>query len=485
MSDLWVRGGTIVTATGVFPGDVLVRDGRIAAVIHRGESQDAGGWMPQDPGARQPMRILDATGLCILPGLVDVHVHFRDPGLTHKEDFLTGTAAAACGGVTTVLDMPNTLPPVATRAIFEDKLRRLAGRAYVDYGLYGVVDENNFADLPELAKAGAIAFKLFLGPTTGDIRAPGWGRLMDVFKLVAELGLPLVVHAEDRDVIEYHEHKAGKDLDYEGFLATRPPFGELMATQAACLLAGVTGARVHIAHVSLGDAVDLIREAKERGAPVTAETCPPYLGMTAEDCERLGPVSKILPPIRHRMDQERLWEGLHDGTLEVISTDHAPHLVEEKEGRSWLGAPGGMIGVETLLPSLLTAVAEGRLTLPQVVEWTSTRPAEIFGLAGRKGDIRPGCDGDLVLVDLDAQWTLRAEDLHSKSQNSPLVGARLRGRVVHTVVRGRVVVENGRLTGDPVGAWLPGPGLAAGGAAPGASGVESNPVSRAGGGNRG
>ncbi|HEY8416459.1 MAG TPA: allantoinase AllB [Limnochordales bacterium] len=481
MSDLWVRGGTIVTAAGVFPGDVLVRGGRIAAVIHRDEAQGPLGWGLQGPAAQRPVRILDATGLHILPGLVDVHVHFRDPGLTHKEDFLSGTAAAACGGVTTVLDMPNTLPPVATRALFEEKRTRLAGRAYVDYGLYGVVDESNFADLPELAKAGAIAFKLFLGPTTGDIRAPGWGRLMDVFKLVAELGLPLVVHAEDRDVIEYHEQRAGQHLDYLGFLATRPPFGELAATQTTCLLAAVTGARVHIAHVSLADAVDLIREAKERGAPVTAETCPPYLFMTAEDCERLGPVSKVLPPIRHRVDQERLWEGLHDGTLEVIATDHAPHLVEEKLGKSWLTAPGGMIGVETMLPSLLTAVGEGRLTLPQVVEWTSTRPAEIFGLAGRKGDIRPGCDGDLVLVDLDAEWTLRPDDLHSKSKNSPLLGARLRGKVVHTVVRGHVVVENGQLTGSPVGAWLAGSGFATGDAPT----AKSDPVSGAGGGNRG
>ncbi|MFS8534103.1 MAG: allantoinase AllB [Limnochordales bacterium] len=457
MTDLLVRGGMIVTAGGVFPGDILVRGGRIAAVVQRAE--EFPNWEPWVAGGAgegmEHVRVLDATGLHVLPGLVDVHVHLRDPGLTHKEDFLSGTAAAAFGGVTTVLEMPNTLPPVATAALFAQKRERLAGRSYVDYGLYGVIDEANFPHLRELAEAGAIAFKLFLGPTTGDIRAPGWGRLQDVFALVAELGLPLVVHAEDRDVIEYAQAQVGEARDYRAFLATRPPFGELAATQTTCLLAQVSGARVHIAHVSLGDAVDLIREAKERGAPVTAETCPPYLFMTAEDCERLGPASKILPPIRERKDQERLWEGLHDGTLDLIATDHAPHLTEEKASKSWSAAPGGMIGLETMLPQLLTAVGEGRLTLPQLVEWTSTRPATIFGLAGRKGDIRPGLDADFVLVDLDAEWTLQPEHLHSKSKNSPLLGARLRGKVVHTIVRGHVVVENGKL-GEPIGQWLPG-----------------------------
>ncbi|MBO8140883.1 MAG: dihydroorotase family protein [Firmicutes bacterium] len=469
MTDLWVRGGTVVTARRTFPGDVLVRDGRIAAVVER-----TSGGAPFSPSG--DVRVLDASGLYVLPGLVDVHVHFREPGLTHKEDFSTGTAAAACGGVTTVLEMPNTDPPVSRPAILDAKAARLAGRAYVDYGLYAVIDESNYAELPGLAAAGAIAFKLFLGPTTGDIRAPGWGRLMEVFETVARLGLPLVVHAEDRDVIEYWQARvaqeaAGGDaqdvpgqasagpagaagVDYRRFLATRPRFGEVAATQTVCLLAGFSGARVHIAHVSIAQSVDIIREAKDRGAPVTAETCPPYLLMTAEDCERLGPVAKILPPIRDAADRDRLWQGLAENTLDIIATDHAPHLSEEKEGKPWLTAPGGMIGVETLLPALLTEASRGRLSLNQLVRWTSTRPAEIFGLAPRKGDIRPGADGDLVLVDPGARWTVRAEDLHSKSKASPLLGTELVGRVVHTVLRGQVVVEDGRLVSGPLGERL-------------------------------
>jgi len=463
VSDLWVRGGTIVTARETFPGDVLVRDGRIAAVVHRDGAPADFQWGPESigesapGGARRPVRVLDATGLYVLPGLVDVHVHFRDPGMTHKEDFASGTAAAALGGVTTVLDMPNTVPPVASAAVLADKAERAAGRAFVDYGLYAVITEDNLAELPAMAAAGAIGFKLFLGPTTGDIRAPGWGRLMEAFDVVAGTRLPLVVHAEDRDVIEYWQRRrAAEASDYFGFLNTRPRFGELSATLSACLLAGMTGTRVHIAHVSLAEAVDLIREAKEWGAPVTAETCPPYLFLTADDCQRLGVLSKILPPVRERRDLERLWEGLHDGTLDVIATDHAPHLDEEKRGKSWLDAPAGMIGVETMLPALLTEVRRGGLTLQQLVEWTSRRPAEIFGLGGKKGDIRPGCDGDLVLVDLDTQWTLRPDDLHSKSRNSPFIGTTFAGKVVHTTVRGRVVVENGELASHPTGVWLRG-----------------------------
>ncbi|HLT58998.1 MAG TPA: allantoinase AllB [Limnochordales bacterium] len=500
MADLLVRGGTIVTADRIFHGDVLVRDGRIWAVIERvADHQDAGagddgsggdgaaegglsgrgepgprgdrfderrassGSAEPRPGADGLRRqldgadVIDATGLYVLPGLVDVHVHFREPGLTHKEDFLSGTAAAACGGVTTVLDMPNTKPPVATAAALLAKAQQVAGRAYVDYGLYGAVTEDNLAELPAMAEAGAVAFKLFLGPTTGDIRAPGWGRLMEVFAAVRETGLPLAVHAEDRDVIEYWQaRRAAEATDYRGFLETRPPFGELAATQNVALLAQRAGTPVHIAHVTLAEAVDLIREAKERGAPITAETCPPYLLLTADDCQRLGPVSKVLPPIRERLDQEMLWQGLHEGVLDCIATDHAPHLDEEKQGKAWLQAPGGMIGVETLLPSLLTQVRRGRLTLQQLVAWTSRRPAEIFGLGRRKGDIRPGFDADLAIVDLDAAWTVRAEDLHSKGKNSPFIGASLQGKVVHTIVRGHVVVRNGQLTGPPRGGWLQG-----------------------------
>lgn len=494
MGNVLIRGGTIVTAERSFVGDVLIRDGRIEAIAekHRaregdgvaavGHSPDGDfGVLAVDPG----VRVLDATGKLVLPGLIDVHVHFRQPGLTDKEDFASGTLAAACGGVTTVLDMPNTLPPVGTAAIWREKADSVLGRAYVDYGIYGLIDEHNLDQLEPLAEAGVAAFKLFLGPTTGDLRAPDRGRLMEVFETVRQLGLPLVVHAEDRDVIEYWTERVERDrwgvdpaerdraatnraerdraaetppgscsFTYTDFLATRPAFGEVAAIQTVCLLARMTDTPIHIAHVTLHEAVRVIAEAKAAGTPVTAETCPPYLTMTEADCERLGPVSKILPPIRGDEDRDALWAGLHDGTIDLIATDHAPHEDAVKAGHNWLTAAGGMIGVETMLPVLLNEVHNGRLALTDLVRWTSTRPAEVFGLAERKGDLRAGLDGDVVVVDPQREFVVEADRLHSKSANSALLGETLRGAVVHTVLRGRVVVEDGRPVGEREGRRL-------------------------------
>lgn len=474
MGDLLVKGGTVVTAERTFRGDIVIRNGRIVEMIEpsghagadvaraaEGVAESVAG--DADPVGNADMPVLDATSKYVLPGLIDVHVHLRDPGLTHKEDFITGTLAAACGGVTTVLDMPNTIPPVATADIWRAKAAVVAGRAHVDYGIYGLIDEHNLDELTSMAEAGAIGFKLFLGPTTGDLRAPGWGRLIEVFEWVRDIGLPLVIHAEDRDVIEYWQAKveAGwrpdgsgatdSAFDYAAFLATRPRFGEVAAIQTVCLLARMTNTPIHIAHVTLAEAVDVIRQAKAAGAPVTAETCPPYLTMTEADCERLGPVSKILPPIRSAADRDALWAGLHDGAIDLIATDHAPHEGAAKDGHGWLTAAGGMTGVETMLTVLLNEVHRGRLTLSELVRWTSVRPAHVFGMADCKGDLRPGLDADLVVVDPEADCVVDAESLHSKSDNSPLIGQTLRGAVVHTVLRGRVVVENGQPVGRPKG----------------------------------
>lgn len=454
-----VRGGTIVTAERTFVADIIVRNGRIAALV---ENSGPVAWDDGDCFALASAgTVIDATGQYVLPGLIDVHVHFRDPGATDKEDFATGTKAAAAGGVTTVLDMPNTLLPVSSAAVLEEKATLVAGRAYVDYGLYGVINECNLHELAGLAEAGAAAFKLFLGPTTGDIRAPGWGRLVEVFETVRDIGLPLVVHAEDRDVIEYWEQRLVRRRDtsldaheYSTFLATRPRFGEAAATQTTCLLAAMTNTPVHIAHVSIAEAVGVIRQAKADGAPITAETCPTYLTMTAADCQRLGTMSKILPPIREQSDQDELWRALHDGTIDIIATDHAPHEPTAKHGLSWVEAAGGMIGVQTMLPLLLAEVDRGRLSLHDIVRWTSRKPAELFGLAHRKGDVRIGLDADLVIVDLHRETTVTEDRLQSRSKNSPLLGTTLRGAVVHTIVRGHVVVRDGHVAGRPIGRRL-------------------------------
>lgn len=446
---LWVRGGTLVGEHGTWRGDVLILDGKIAAV------GDPAAW------ARLPhlddVPVLDASGRHVLPGVIDVHVHFRDPGLTHKEDFLTGSAAAACGGVTTVLDMPNTIPPVSTAAALEHKRRAIEGRSYVDYGLYGAITDENAAELEAMAAAGAIAWKLFLGPTTGDIRAPELGALLEIFQAIAPLGLPVVVHAEDRSVIERAEARLrpSGSRDYEDLLASRPRMGELVAVDTAARLAEATGVRVHLAHLALREAVDVVAHHKERGVPVTAETCPPYLFLSREDAPRFGPEFKILPPVRDREDGEALWRGLQDGTVDVVATDHAPHLPEEKEGAAdiW-SVPGGSRGVETLLPLMLDAVAAGRLSLPRLVAVLCANPARIFGLYPAKGTLRPGADGDLVVVDLERETAIDEARLHSKGKRSLFHGRRIRGAIEATVLRGRPVAVEGELVGEPGGRLL-------------------------------
>lgn len=453
--DLWIRGGIIVTEYGEFPADIKIADGKIAAVVRPGEKWEHG---ERDSG---DALTVDASGCHVLPGVIDVHVHFRDPGLTHKEDFLTGSAAAACGGVTTVLDMPNTVPPVATADIFAEKKAALEGRSYVDYGLYAVITEGNADELPAMAEAGACAWKLFMGPTTGDIRAPELGELLHIFEhVVRPLGLPVVVHAEDRSVIEEAQRRvrdSGRS-DYSALLASRPRMGEIIATETAARLAETTGVPVHIAHVTLAEAVDVIARHKARGVPITAETCPHYLWLSDEDVEALLPEAKILPLIRGSADRAALWEGITAGTIDVVATDHAPHRPEEKEGASDLWAvPAGSPGVETLLPLMLDAVHEGRLTLPRLVQLLCANPARIFGLHPAKGSLRPGSDGDVVIIDLREKTTIDQSRLHSKVKRSLFHGKTVQGKIRATIVRGQIVAENGELVGQPegrlVGGW--------------------------------
>lgn len=439
MREFILYGGMIVSDSEVVAADLWVADGKVA------------GWLAPGAGeklaaARPGVRLISANGLYILPGLIDVHVHLREPGLEHKEDFVSGTEAAALGGVTTVLDMPNTIPPVTGPKELQDKMAKAEGRLTVDVGFYGVVGRDNLDAIEDLAAAGAVAFKMFLGPTTGEIRPPEHGALFAAFEEVARTGLPLVVHAEDREVIEYWQNRlAGLGDTYGHFLQSRPAYGEAAATELAIRLAEATGARVHIAHVATAEGVDVLRAAKERCEYVTCETCPHYLTLTEADWPRLGNKLKILPPVRSTKDQKWLWEAVQDGVIDVIATDHAPHLDAERTGKSLWDAPAGAAGLETMLPLLLDSVNRGRLTLPDVVRLTSERPAEIFGLAPRKGSLRPGADADLVLVDLMQRRVLRGEALRTRAKSTPFEGMEVQGVPVATYLRGELVASQGDL----------------------------------------
>lgn len=455
IADLVVRGGTLVTPDGERRGAVVVAGGRIAAVV----GEDA------VPEARET---IDATGLHVLPGLIDTHVHLRDPGKIEREDWLTGTRAAAAGGVTTVLEMPIAIPPVHSAAILRDRAAHVQPRSLVDFALYAGASGDNLEDLEPLAAAGAVAFKTFrTTPVPGreaefvGICCPDAGRMLEVMTRTARTGLLHVVHAEDQQILQATEARARATGRHDGLVhaLARPEVAETASVAQCIALAEATGARLQIAHLSSAAALRLIAQAKDAGLRVTAETCPHYLMFTEDALAQWGPFAKCNPPLRSRETQDRLWEAVRAGLIDVLGTDHSPFLIEEKApfvDNIW-GAPPGMPGLEQYLPLMLTAVSRARLTLPQFVRLSSENPARLFGLWPRKGRLAAGADADLVLVDTRAEWVHDHRTLQTKARGTALMydGVRLRGRPVRTIVRGRTVMADGVVTGEPGwGRWI-------------------------------
>jgi len=435
--DLVIKNGRVVSPESTVPAAIAVQDGVIVAVAEDGRV----------PPAR---RTIDAQGRYVLPGCIDSHVHFREPGYTHKEDWETGTAAAACGGVTTVFEMPNTNPPTGTVAALEQK-RELAGsKAYVDFGIYGLLDENNLDQLEPLIDAGAAAFKCFMGNTFGNLPAPSDGAMLEGFEILARRGMRCTVHAENPSIMARRQKQmesAGR-TDPSAHLAARPEICEVEAVGRAIAFAEWTGGRLHIAHKSSGAALYLVRDAKRRGVDVTVETCPQYLLLTTEDMKRQGGVMRVNPPIREPGHGEALWQALRDGTVDMIATDHAPHTPEEKTRASIWDCDCGFPGVETQMPLMLTEMNAGRMSLNDYVRWSARNPAMAWGLYPRKGVLQVGSDADIVIVDAGREQRIDQATLHSRSHISPWHGRLIKGAPVMTLVRGRVVMDDGKLVGE-------------------------------------
>jgi len=460
---LAIVNGQVWTEHGPLEADVFISgDGRVLRLVERRGRSAAPGDSAPLPGPQDALPTgverFDAAGKWVLPGAIDAHVHFREPGLTEKEDFASGSMSAALGGVTTVFDMPNTLPPVSDGKRLREKFEAIAGRSYVDYGLFAAAtggDEGGplLDRVAGAVDAGAIGVKVFLGPTTGDIRSPGWGKLYAMCRELAGKAV-FTFHCEDREVIEEAASlKAVLDpRAYTSLLEVRPRFGEILATAGALRLALETGARVHIAHVALCEAVREIETAKGWGARVTAETCPQYLFLSQDDFEVHGALMKVLPPIRSRHDQAALWQGLERGAIDVIATDHAPHLrgAAEDGAAVWEGA-FGMGGVQTLLPLMVDAAVRGLCRPEDVVRWTSANPARAYGLYPRKGSLEPGADADIAVVDPRASWRVDEGWWASRSKNTAFWGRTGYGLPVATFVRGRLVASGGRIVGGPSG----------------------------------
>jgi len=430
--DLIISGGTLATPGGLTQADAGIRDGRIAALGQL------------DPGAAA--EVLDAGGLHVLPGVIDTQVHFREPGLEHKEDLASGTAAAALGGVTAVFEMPNTSPSTLTATDLADKLERAKGRAWVDHAFFIGASDENAEDLPFLERLpGCCGVKIFMGSSTGSLLVEDDETLESVLRN----GMRRVaVHAEDEERLRERLALVRGGADVALHAEWRDAETALRATRRLLRIARAAGRRVHVLHVSTGDELPLLAEYKDLA---TVEVTPQHLTLAAPECyERLGTLAQMNPPIRAASHREALWRALGQGVVDVIGSDHAPHTAEEK-ARDYPGSPSGMPGVQTLLPLMLDHMNNGRLSLERLIDLVCMGPARIYGIAG-KGRIAVGYDADFTLVDLRAHRTIAAEWLASKCGWSPFAGMSVTGWPQATVVRGRPVMREGELLGTPVGA---------------------------------
>jgi allantoinase len=441
VSTLLVVGGSLVDEERVRRADLLVQDGRVAAVL--------------EPGHAAPMAdtTLDATGLHVLPGLVDAHVHFNEPGRTDWEGFQTGCAAAAAGGVTTVVDMPlNCDPPTLDRPSLLSKQVAVAEHAIVDYALWGGVVPDSLEDLRDLRDGGVVGVKAFLCDSgLPDYPPLDDQALLEVMRRTTQLGLLLALHAEDAELTGRlaSQTRASGGAGPLDWARSRPPESEVQAVRQALEAAGATGARLHFVHISTGAAAELVAEARANGLDVSLETCPHYLALDERDFARLGATAKCAPPLRRREVVESLWRALLAGEIDWVASDHSPCPPVRKQGDIWQ-AWGGISGVQTLLPALLDEAVHRRgLSLPRFVALTAANPARRFGLYPRKGALQPGSDADLTLVELDGEWILGQADLHTRWPSSPFVGRTFRGRVVATLVRGSTVYRQGEVLARP------------------------------------
>jgi dihydroorotase len=443
-AELTIRGGSLVTPEGVVTADLTAADGVISA-LGQVEARD---------------QLVDATGLLVLPGMVDTHVHLMDPGPTDREDFPTGTKAAAVRGVTTVVEHTHARP-VRTASDLAAKREHLAGRSNVDYGLAAHVWPEDIGGIPELWRAGVVFFKLFTCTTHG---VPGLSasELLAALTALAKVDGRALVHCEDEtmtSMAEWSLRSAGR-RDPGLLVEWRSRRAELSALTMVGALAAATGAAITFAHVSHVEAVEAVQRARSWGADAAAEACPQYLALDESEVLDLGPLRKFTPPARCRNDDERdqMWRALRNGSLTHVATDHAPSTIEQKLAGDIWEAPFGLPGLDTTYPLMVDAALRGVLTLEEVAVRCAAIPAERYGLAPAKGAIRVGADADVVLVDPNSTWTVERADILSKAGWSPFEGRTLRGRPVATYLHGEEIARDGRCHELRSGRYLPGMG---------------------------
>jgi len=424
-----IRNATAVLPTETRKADVLIEGSKILGI--------------DPPAGAACDETIDAEGLHLLPGVIDDHVHFRDPGLTHKEDLYTGSIACAAGGVTTFLEMPNTIPPTTTQEILNAKLDIAASKCVVNYGFYIAASTENLDELKTATRTPGI--KIFIGSSTGNLLVDDQNALEAIF---AETTLPITAHCEDEATVRANQARieAAGFSGHSDHSKIRNHEAATIATARAVDLSRRHNHRFHVVHVSTANEIELFAD---HGGLLTAEACPHHLFFNVDDYHRLGSKVQMNPAIKTKADNEGLFAALLDGRIQVVATDHAPHTLEEKD-KPYPESPSGLPAVENSLPLMLDQVHQGKCSLEQVVSWMCDAPARVWDMIG-KGRIEEGYDADLVLVDLTRQSTIRNENQKTKCGWSPWDGTTLTGWPVRTIVMGRTVFSDGEFNEAPLG----------------------------------
>jgi allantoinase len=451
-----IEGGTVVTHDGQFKADVVLANERITALTTNASDVEAD-------------QRIDATGLLVLPGGIDVHTHFREPEEFTKEGFLTGGQGAAAGGITTVIEMPQADPTTINPEQYGAKRAQVSKTALVDMALWaGIVGGplQSEADLRTLAGSGAVAFKSFMASSSPSFPVVDTTALYWAMQIVAETGMPYGLHAEDDNLVASglkRLQEAGR-TDPMAHAESRPPLVESVAVAEALYLAEITGCWVHICHCASADALRLIADARTRGVRVTVETCPQYLSLNTADLVQLKGYGRCAPALREQDEVDSIWMYVLDETIDVICSDHCGFTKEQKEAGAddIFRAPMGLSGIQTLLPAFYDGAVHARgMDLSQFVRQIATNPAQIFELYPRKGTIAVGSDADVVIFDPERTWEVRGEDMFHKQKWTPFEGKMINGRVIRTIRRGETIYDdsldgNARLPGLPgSGRYLP------------------------------
>lgn len=431
MFDTIIQGGTLMTPWGRVEADVAITDGKIAGI----GTYDA----------TQAGTVIDAKGLHVLPGAIDTQVHFREPGLEHKEDLETGSRGAVKGGITAVFEMPNTSPPTTTAEALAYKVERGTNRMFCDFAFFAGAAEDNIENMPVLERLpGVCGVKLFMGSSTGSLLVADDPTIE---RVLASGRRRVAIHAEDEFRLD-----ARQDVSHQGGVHSHPEWRDVecarLATERVIRAARKAGRKIHVLHVSTKVEVPMLAAAKDIA---TMEVTPQHLTLAAPDCyDRLGTYAQMNPPIRTADHREALWAAVRDGIVDVVGSDHAPHTRDEK-ARDYPGSPSGMPGVQTLLPLMLNHVAEGRLSLERVVDLTAHGPQRIYQIAG-KGRIAVGWDADFTLVDLNATRTITNDWMETKSGWTPFDGMDVKGWPIATLVRGQTVMREDDILAPAIGA---------------------------------